>query len=87
MEPYTIESVGVRSLSLLLGTMALGWGVIIALVWVAIGVQVGMFPGLPELLAVLVGAPIGGLIVGAIAAILFNLAVVLVGGLEVEMER
>lgn len=86
MQQYSIERVGVRSLALILGAMAFAWGVIISLVWLAVGLGGGPFPGLPEFASVLIGAPISGLIVGAISAILFNLAVVLVGGLTVEME-
>lgn len=85
MPQYTIERVGVRSLALLLGAMALAWGIITALVWVGVGLERGPFPGLPELASLLIGAPLGGIVVGAISAILFNLAVVLVGGLEIEM--
>ena len=86
MQQYSIERVDVRSLASILGSMALAWGVIVSLVWVVVGLAGGPFPGLPEFVSILVGAPIGGIIIGAISAILFNLAVVLVGGLTVEMD-
>lgn len=85
MDTYTIERVDVRSLAFLLAVMALAWAIIIDLVWVVIGFGAGPTPGFAELIIFLLTSPIAGAIVGAIAAILFNLAVVFVGGLEIEL--
>lgn len=85
MDTYTIERVDVRSLAMLLAVMALAWAIIIDLVWLLLGFGAAPTPGFAELLIYLLASPIAGAIVGAIAAILFNLAVVFVGGLEIEL--
>lgn len=84
METRYIERVDVVSLASLLAVMALAWAIIISLVWFVLGFGAGPTPGFMELIIMVAVSPIMGAIVGAIAAILFNLAVVFVGGLEVE---
>lgn len=85
MDTYTIERVDVRSLAFLLAVMALAWAIIIDLAWLVIGFGAGPTPGFAELIVFLLGGPIAAAIVGAITAILFNLAVVFVGGLEIDL--
>lgn len=87
METRHIERVDVVSLASLLAIMALAWSIILALVWFVLGFGGGPTPGFMELLISVLVSPIMGAIVGAIAAILFNLAVVFVGGLEVELRE
>lgn len=84
METRYIERVDVVSLASLLAVMALAWSIILALVWFVLGFGGGPTPGFMELIITVAVSPIMGAIAGAIAAILFNLAVVFVGGLEVE---
>lgn len=83
METHYIERVDVVSLASLLAVMALAWSIIIALVWVGLGLGARPMPGFMELIISVLVSPIMGAIVGGVAAILFNLAVVFVGGLEV----
>lgn len=85
MEHHQIRHVTVQSLAAMLGVMALFWGILVALVWIVIGLGQGPMPGFVELVAVLIGGPTAGAVLGAVAAIFFNLAAVFVGGLDVEL--
>ncbi len=83
METHTIERIDVTSLALMVGSILFFFGILGTLVWVAVGLGGGPFPGLPELLVTLFGSAIGGAVLGGIVAIFFNLAAVVFGGLEI----
>lgn len=86
METYTITNIPVKPIALVLATMGLLWGVFLAIIGLAFGVGGGPFPGGAELVSGVIGAPIAGLIIGILVAIFYNLAAVVVGGIELEME-
>lgn len=83
METRTIERVGVISLALMVGSILFLFGVLGTLVWIVVGLSGGPFPGLPELVLTILGSAVGGAVLGGIAAIFFNLAAVVFGGLEI----
>jgi len=85
MDTRSIERLDVRSLALIVAVMALAWTIIISLVRLVLGLGAGPSPGLAEVLILIVASPLAGVVVGAVIAILFNLAVVFVGGLEVDL--
>lgn len=86
METYTIERIEIWSLARVLAVMAVAWAIIISLVWLVMGFGAGPTPGIAELLLYVVVSPLVGGFVGLVVAILFNLAVVVVGGLEIDLD-
>lgn len=84
MNTRTLEAIDVVSMAKVLGVIGLLWGLIISITWIVTGALGGPFPGGPELIASTVGTLVGGVIVGAITAILYNAAASLIGGLELE---
>lgn len=85
MVTRTVDSVTIVSLALILGTMSLLWGIILAITWFVTGLLGGPSPGFLELVTTIVGGAVGGLVVGAVSAILYNAAASLVGGIEIEL--
>lgn len=85
MPTHEIESLDVWSLAKILGVMGLIWGLILAITWVVAGLFGAGIPGLPELLASVLGGVVYGVIGGAITAIVYNAAASLIGGLKIEL--
>lgn len=85
MASREIDSIEIWSLAKILGVMGFIWGLIVAFSWVVVGMFGGGVPGLPELLAPVVGGVIYGVIVGIITAIIYNAAASLIGGIQLEL--
>lgn len=85
MQQYTVDTIGVSSLAKILGIIGLLWGLILALSWIVLGGPMGGRPGLPELLIAVIGGGLYGVVVGAVTAIVYNLAASVVGGIELEL--
>ncbi|MFB6266873.1 MAG: hypothetical protein ABEI31_04370 [Halodesulfurarchaeum sp.] len=85
MDTYEIEEIEVRRLAIVLGTMGLFWAVFWIIIGLVMGLASGPFPGGAELLAGAVGFPVGGVVIGILVAIFYNLAAVFVGGIRLSM--
>lgn len=85
MPSHEIESLEVWSLAKILGVMGFIWGLIVAITWLVAGLLGAGLPGLPELLASVIGGVIYGVIGGAITAIIYNAAASLIGGIRIEL--
>lgn len=65
--------------------MGLLWGFIVAVTWLVAGLFGAGVPGLPELVASVVGGVVYGVIGGAITAIIYNAAASIIGGIQIDL--
>lgn len=85
MASYTVDHVDVTSLAKVLGIIGLIWGLLLAVMWLVVGVGGMSAVGVPELVVAVVGGGLYGTVVGAVTAILYNAAASLVGGVQFDL--
>jgi hypothetical protein len=89
-----IKSVGVMSLAKLMGLVGLVFGIIVGVIYALMGLVVMMGGGdattagiviIGMAVAMVIGFPIMYFIIGAIYAIIYNIAAKMMGGIELEL--
>ena len=85
MSEHSLDSIGVVSAARILGLIGLLWGLVVAISWIVIGGPFGGAPGVPELVIVVLGGAVYGVVGGAVTAIVYNAAASFVGGLKFDV--
>lgn len=85
MASYTVDHVDVTSLAKVLGIIGLIWGLLLAVMWLVVGMGGMGAVGVPELVVAVVGGGLCGTVVVAVAAMLYNAAASLVGGVQFDL--
>lgn len=85
MTETRVSSIGVASLAAFTGVITWGWAMLFG--WPLIFLE-AVIPGggIASYLFVVLGGLIGGLIVGTVAALIYNFAALFMGGIVLELE-